>query len=120
VVDKYKFNESTPDNKLFAFTSYANGNPQILLHSVDTGRRMPFYNPVSSVVETPEFTPDSKQLVSVSHDRVEWWDLATGQKTDLRTRQVQIFDQQRCQAGDQHPVDEVQDVEDCQECQESP
>jgi|SRR5579871_5815171 len=53
----------SPDGKLFAFTSYANGNPQILIHSVETGRRLTFYNPVSSVVETPEFTPDSKQIL---------------------------------------------------------
>jgi len=53
----------SPDGKLFAFTTYAGGNPQIRIHSVETGRRMPFYNPVSSVVETPEFTPDGKQLL---------------------------------------------------------
>ena len=48
---------------MFAFTTYAGGNPQIRIHSVETGRRLPFYNPVSSVVETPEFTPDGKQLL---------------------------------------------------------
>jgi len=53
----------SPDGKLFAFTTYAGGNPQIRIHSVETGRRLPFYNPVSSVVETPEFTPDGKQLL---------------------------------------------------------
>ncbi len=53
----------SPDGKMFAFTTYAGGNPQIRIHSVDTGRRLPFYNPVSSVVETPEFAPDGKQLL---------------------------------------------------------
>ncbi len=53
----------SPDGKMFAFTTYAGGNPQIRIHSVDTGRRLTFYNPVSSVVETPEFTPDGKQLL---------------------------------------------------------
>ena len=53
----------SPDGKMFAFTTYAGGNPQIRVHSVETGRRLPFYNPVSSVVETPEFTPDGKQLL---------------------------------------------------------
>jgi TolB protein len=54
---------ASPDGKMVAFTTYANGNPQIMIHSVETGRRVPFYNPVSSVVETPEFTPDGKQLL---------------------------------------------------------
>jgi TolB protein len=53
----------SPDGLLVAFTTYAGGNPQIRIHSVATGRRVPFYNPVSSVVETPEFTPDGKQLL---------------------------------------------------------
>jgi len=53
----------SPDGKMFAFTTYAGGNPQIRVHSVDTGRRLTFYNPVSSVVETPEFSPDGKQLL---------------------------------------------------------
>jgi TolB protein len=53
----------SPDGKMFAFTTYAGGNPQIRVHSVETGRRLPFYNPVSSVVETPEFTPDGKQML---------------------------------------------------------
>jgi TolB protein len=53
----------SPDGKLVAFTTYAGGNPQIRIHSTESGRRMPFYNPVSSVVETPEFTPDGKQML---------------------------------------------------------
>jgi TolB protein len=53
----------SPDGKMFAFTTYAGGNPQIRIHSVETGRRLTFYNPVSSVVETPEFAPDGKQLL---------------------------------------------------------
>ena len=53
----------SPDGKMFAFTTYAGGNPQIRVHSVETGRRLPFYNPVSSVVETPEFMPDGKQML---------------------------------------------------------
>jgi TolB protein len=53
----------SPDGKLVAFTTYAGGNPQIRIHSTESARRVPFYNPVSSVVETPEFTPDGKQLM---------------------------------------------------------
>jgi TolB protein len=51
------------DGKLFAFTTYARGNPQIMVHAVEGNRRMTFYNPVSSVVETPEFTPDGKHML---------------------------------------------------------
>ncbi len=53
----------SPDGRMVAFTTYAGGNPQIRIHSTTSGRRLPFYNPISSVVETPEFTPDSKQLL---------------------------------------------------------
>jgi TolB protein len=48
---------------MVAFTTYAGGNPQIRIHSSDGGRRLTFLNPVSSVVETPEFTPDGKRLM---------------------------------------------------------
>lgn len=61
------------DGKMFAFTTYPqqvrdghtyDGQPQIMVHSVETGRRLTFYNPpASSVVETPEFTPDGKRLM---------------------------------------------------------
>ena len=51
------------DGKLFAFMTYAGGNPQIRIHTTDTSRRQTFVNPVSSVVATPEFTPDGKSLL---------------------------------------------------------
>lgn len=50
------------DGRLFAFTTYAQGNPKIMVYSADTDRRLPFINPVSSAVETPEFTPDGRRL----------------------------------------------------------
>ena len=50
------------DGKLFAFTTYAQGNPKIMVYSAETDRRLPFINPVSSAVETPEFTPDGRRL----------------------------------------------------------
>ena len=53
----------SPDGKLLAFTTYAKGNPQIMVQSIETGKQMVFYNPVSSVVETPEFTPDGQHLL---------------------------------------------------------
>jgi TolB protein len=52
----------SPDGKLLAFTTYAQGNPKILVHSLETGKRLTFYNPVSSVVSTPEFSADNKKL----------------------------------------------------------
>jgi TolB protein len=52
----------SPDGKLLAFTTYAQGNPRIMIHSLETGKRLGFYNPVSSIVSTPEFSADSKKL----------------------------------------------------------
>jgi TolB protein len=51
------------DGKLFAFMTFAGGNPQIRIHTTDTSRRQTFINPISSVVETPEFTPDGKNIL---------------------------------------------------------
>lgn len=53
----------SPDGKMFAFTTYAQGNPKIMIYSAETMKRLPFYNPVSSVVETPEFTPDAQHIL---------------------------------------------------------
>jgi TolB protein len=54
------------DGRLLAFTSYARGNPAILVHSLETGRRLPFYNEVSPLTATPTFTPDSRQILFAS------------------------------------------------------
>lgn len=51
------------DGKLFAFMTFAGGNPQIRIHTTDTSRRQTFVNPVSSTVTTPEFTPDGKSIL---------------------------------------------------------
>jgi TolB protein len=51
------------DGKLFAFMTYAGGNPQIRIHTADTSRRQTFVNPVTSAVGTPEFTPDGKSVL---------------------------------------------------------
>lgn len=53
----------SPDGKVVAFTTYALGNPKIMLYSTETDKRLPFYNPVSAAVETPEFTPDGHRLL---------------------------------------------------------
>jgi TolB protein len=72
----YKSLSMTPavsaDGKMFAFNSYpqqergghlVDGNPLIMIHSVDPNRKLSFYNPVSSVVATPEFTPDGMHVL---------------------------------------------------------
>jgi TolB protein len=60
------------DGKMFAFTYFAqderNGhlvdtNPVIVLHSTDPNRKLTFYNPMSSIVATPEFTPDGQHVL---------------------------------------------------------
>jgi TolB protein len=53
----------SPDGTKIAFTSYSGGNPAIFVHSLETGRRLRFYGPVSSMTATPEFTPDGQQIV---------------------------------------------------------
>jgi TolB protein len=51
------------DGRMFAFTSLIKGSWQIMIHSVETKKKLPFYNPVSSTIETPEFTPDGKHVL---------------------------------------------------------
>lgn len=53
----------SPDGSRIAFTSYARGNPVILMHSLVTGGRLPFYNQVASMTATPDFTPDGDRIV---------------------------------------------------------
>ncbi|HWR52483.1 MAG TPA: hypothetical protein VN428_15330 [Bryobacteraceae bacterium] len=56
----------SPDGTKIAFTSYARGNPAIFVHSLETGRRLPFYSPMSTLTATPNFTPDGKQILFAS------------------------------------------------------
>lgn len=53
----------SPDGTKIAFTSYAHGNPAILIHSLETGRRLPFYNQKASMNAQPDFTPDGRHIV---------------------------------------------------------
>jgi TolB protein len=53
----------SPDGTKIAFTSYSRGNPVILLHSLVTGGRLPFYNQTASMNATPDFTPDGGRIV---------------------------------------------------------
>jgi TolB protein len=51
------------DGKMFAFDTLVKDTWQIMIHSAETGRKLPFYNPVSSTIETPEFTPDGRHVL---------------------------------------------------------
>jgi TolB protein len=52
------------DNSRLAFTTFAGGNPSIMLLSTETGRQMPFYNQRASLNHTPEFMPDGRIMFS--------------------------------------------------------
>ena len=51
------------DGKMFAFQTLVKSGWQIMVHSAETSRKLPFYNFVTSTIETPEFTPDGKHLL---------------------------------------------------------
>ncbi len=53
----------SPDGTRLAFTSFAGGGPQIVVHSLETGRKIPFYNQRASMNATAAFTPDGKQII---------------------------------------------------------
>lgn len=73
----------SPDGKILAFAQLPQGirdghiydsNAVIMLQSLETGKKLTFYNPVSSIVATPEFTPDGKHLLfgsKISSDKDE-------------------------------------------------
>ena len=57
----------SPDGRRIAFTTYADeGLPKIFLHSLETGRRLPFYNQDASMNTTPSFAPDNATLYFAS------------------------------------------------------
>jgi|HigsolmetaAR202D_1030399.scaffolds.fasta_scaffold10271_4 Periplasmic component of the Tol biopolymer transport system len=51
------------DGSMLAFTTYARGNPSIMIHLTSTNRRLPFYNQQASMNATPSFTPDGKTIL---------------------------------------------------------
>jgi TolB protein len=53
----------SPDNSRIAFTTYAKGIPMIYVHSLETGRKLPFYNQQASMNATAEFTPDGQRVL---------------------------------------------------------
>ena len=52
----------SPDGSRLAFTSFAKGQPRIMLWSTETNRQLPFYNQAASLNETATFTPDGRQM----------------------------------------------------------
>jgi TolB protein len=53
----------SPDGERVAFTSFVRSRPEILIHSLLTGRRLPFLNQDASMNATPSFTPDGNQIL---------------------------------------------------------
>ncbi len=56
----------SPDGSKIAFTTWYRGNPGIFVHSLETGRKLIFYNQPASLNAPSDFTPDSKQLLLYS------------------------------------------------------
>lgn len=57
------FPSVSPDGKKLAFTSWLRGLPEIVLFSLETNRRLNFYNQQASMNAFVDFTPDSKQVI---------------------------------------------------------
>jgi len=60
------FPAASPDNTKVAFMTYAKGQPQIFVHSLESGRKLPFYNQNASLNAPSDFTPDSQRLLFYS------------------------------------------------------
>ena len=56
----------SPDGTKLAFTTFAGGNPGIFVFSLETGRKLLFYNQKVSLNTTPNFTPDGKHILFAS------------------------------------------------------
>ncbi len=56
----------SPDGTKLAFTSYLRGAPEIVVHSLVSGRRLPYYNQHASMNAASDFTPDSQHLLIYS------------------------------------------------------
>ncbi|MBV9613098.1 MAG: PD40 domain-containing protein [Acidobacteriaceae bacterium] len=57
------FPSASPDGRIVAFTTWTSGSPSIQMFSLDTGRKLPFYNQRASMNAFVTFTPDSKRVV---------------------------------------------------------
>ncbi|MBV8895624.1 MAG: PD40 domain-containing protein [Acidobacteriaceae bacterium] len=57
------FPSASPDGHTVAFTTWAVGYPAIQMFSLDSGRKLPFYNQRASMNAFVTFTPDSKRVI---------------------------------------------------------
>ena len=53
----------SPDGTKMIFTTFVEGVPMLYMHSLETGRRLPFYNQQASMNATAEFTPRGDQII---------------------------------------------------------
>lgn len=56
----------SPDGSRLAFTTYAKGQPRIMMYATETGRFIPFFNPPAPTNGTPSFTPDGQMVLYAS------------------------------------------------------
>ena len=72
----------SPDGTRLAFTTFVEGTPKIYVHSLETGRKLTFYNQESSLNTTPAFTPDGRSILYASsitgHSQIYMADLDGG------------------------------------------
>ncbi|MGA3026244.1 MAG: translocation protein TolB [Bryobacteraceae bacterium] len=55
-----------PDGTKLAFTSYVHGPPEIIVHSLVSGKKLPYYNQHASMNAASDFTTDSEHLLIYS------------------------------------------------------
>lgn len=56
----------SPDGRRLAFTTYAKGQPQIMMYSTETGRFIPFRNSAAPTNAQASFTPDGRSVLYAS------------------------------------------------------
>ena len=56
----------SPDGSRIAFTTFVEGLPGIYMHSLETGRRLTFYNQKASLNTTPSFHLNGRQIAFAS------------------------------------------------------
>ena len=52
----------SPDGTKLLFTTYVDVVPKLYMHSLETGRRLPFYNQEASMNGMAEFSPDGQKI----------------------------------------------------------
>ena len=56
----------SPDGTKIAFTSYLHGQPEIVVHSLVSGKKLPYYNQHASMNAASDFTTDNQHLLIYS------------------------------------------------------